>query len=278
MTRETINLPDFIIIGANKAATTSLSYYLSCHPEVYMSRVKEPMFFTTHPSDSATEIHEADLEKPFFTSTLPEYSSMFDDAPGTAKSFGEASTAYLANPHIAARAIKKIVPNVKLIAVLREPVQRAISAYKMYCGNGFEDRSFSEIVDGARNQLTINGAQGGKDYIRNGLYSQLLEPFTKLFPPSQLLILKYDDLESKGTEFMASVCKYLELSPLEFDLNVKLNTSHDAYKDSVLIDDEDVQRLRACYLDEILKLQNQVNIDISDWIQSGLDAKKALSL
>ena len=267
MATTTFHLPDFIIIGANKAATTSLAHYLNTHPEVHMSRVKEPMFFSTDPAAPKTEASEANLEKPFFTPTLPEYSSMFENAPPGARLFGEASTAYLANPLIAARAIKKIVPNVKLIAVLRDPAKRAVSAYKMYRGNGMEPRPFREIVDAAADQLTINGAQGGKDYIRNGLYAQLLGPFLKLFPASQLLILKYDDLVDRGEEFLKKVCHYLEIGPFEFDLNVRLNTSEQICKEKVLIEEEDLQRLRVCYRDEILRLQNLVDIDLSNWIQ-----------
>src|SRR5262249_38614960 len=115
-------MPTFILIGASKAGTTACYYHLKAHPEIFMSRVKEPRFFLFDgqlPSQqdlnnrSSLRDSVVDVEK---------YRQLFDGAT-TERALGEASTAYLHRPECAAR-IRAHVPDVRLIAFLRDPVER----------------------------------------------------------------------------------------------------------------------------------------------------------
>ncbi len=172
MGRKVVYLPDFIIIGANKAGTISVANYLNQNPKIKISDEKEPMFFSSTPEMIQAKLGEISLEKTYFAITLHEYSKMFEKCSPQVEFFGEASTAYLANPYKSASLIKKIVPNVKIIAILRESVSRALSAYKMCFGEGIEDRSFEDIIKASENQKTIlRSGHCAKEYFRNGFYA-----------------------------------------------------------------------------------------------------------
>ena len=134
-----MTMPNFLIIGANKGGTTSLYNYLNQHPEIFMSPVKEPMFFTTVECNYTKEEKKSKGLSDAAT-TIEDYQKLFRGVENE-KAIGEASTAYLANPRCA-KVIKKYVTDMKLISVLRHPVDRAYSNHKMYVRRGLEKRSF----------------------------------------------------------------------------------------------------------------------------------------
>jgi hypothetical protein len=265
MPQQNIILPDFIIIGANKAGTTSTANYLLQHPEIQFSAVKEPMFFSSDPTKISAEKRQATLKKPYFTVTLNEYSSMFENYDSTVKCFGEASTSYLANPFLTSKFIKKIVPSVKLIAILREPASRALSAYKMCLGKNIEDRSFKDIVRDIIKQTTIQKNHGVREYIRNGLYSQLLRPYLDLFERHQILFLRYDDLNQDAATFMNMIASFLDVSPFVFKTDKRYNSAEDNLKESVRIEEEDLERLKIFYQNDIKKTEKITGLDLSGW-------------
>src|ERR1041385_6888829 len=116
--------PNLLIIGAAKSGTTSLHTYLNEHPQIFMARRKEPSFFLLWDNPERIALHEREgrAEVNFF-STLERYAALFVDGKEH-KIRGESSTAYLANPECAAK-IKQLIPDVKIIAILRNPVSRA---------------------------------------------------------------------------------------------------------------------------------------------------------
>ena len=249
-----ISLPDFVIIGANKAGTTSVAHYFNQHPKIQISKVKEPMFFSSN-ADTVSQREGATLDKPFFAITLDEYSSMFEPQKSGAKLLGEASTAYLANPKQSAQLLKKIVPEVKIIAILREPVGRAISAYKMCVGGNIEQRSFAEVVANAQSERQILPSHGVKEYIRNGLYAQLLAPYFKYFSPEQILLLDYDQLKWDPKNFMYAIYEFLQIKPIENNFEKKLNTESDHLSAALIIDKADIEKLKEFYKEENVKLK-----------------------
>jgi len=261
------NLPDFIIIGANKAGTTSVANYLNSHPDIQMSKVKEPMFFSTEPTQSSAAMKEASLARPYFTLTLNEYSEMFDAANGKVVKLGEASTSYLANPNTSSKLMRKIVPDVKIIVILRDPVERAISAYKMCVGNGIESRKFSEIVLGAEQDLKILDAHGVKEYIRNGLYVQLLQPYFNFFSKDQILITAYEELRETPSKLLSKIFGFVGVDDHEVSTKKKFNTAADNLKRGrIEIKQEDIDRLRTLFRPELERLLPKMDFDISHWI------------
>ena len=116
--------PNFIIIGAMKAATTSLYTYLKQHPDIFITKVKEPMFFNNCNQEKDYKIIGSKSKK---VNTLEGYLSLFNDVKNE-KAIGEASPAYIYNEK-APSLISNILPKVKIIAILRHPTDRAYSNF-----------------------------------------------------------------------------------------------------------------------------------------------------
>ena len=142
-------LPNFLLIGAAKAGTTSLWSYLAQHPEVYLPENKEPNYFAFADAQPncvgpapAHVIHELLLK--FSVTTWPEYLALFQGRTDQ-KAVGEASVRYLYVPEAAAR-IHERLPEVRLIAVLREPVSRLYSHYWMNRQFQLEDLELEDAI------------------------------------------------------------------------------------------------------------------------------------
>ena len=184
--------PNFIIIGAGKCGTTSIYSYLKQHPEIYLCSKKETFFFI---NSIAREKHR----KWGSVTTQEEYLALFTDAPDKC-TVGEISTNYYAYPE-SAELIHNAIPNVKIIAILRDPAKRAFSAYQMFVRNGHEKRSFSEVI-AAQNQ-----------HITRGFYYQELLPFYKAFREENIKILLFDDLVKDSKSFLKDLFEFIGVNP-----------------------------------------------------------------
>jgi hypothetical protein len=192
-----MSLPNFLIIGAAKAGTNALYHYLRQHPQVYMSPWKEPKFFAFE--------SEADLgfraangrDAPVNASVIldqAEYEELFDDASDDELARGEASTHYLYVEKSPAR-IKALIPDARLIAVLRNPVDRAFSSYQHLVRDDLEPLDFDAALDAEPQRIAEHYAYLYR-YTDLGFYSEQLDRYEKSFPESQLCVLLYDDLRS----------------------------------------------------------------------------------
>jgi hypothetical protein len=166
-----MTLPTFIVAGAPKAGTHSLYDYLRKHPDVFMPSVKEPRFFAFR---GKRDRFRYPIE------TLEEYRALFAGAGG-ATAIGEASSVYMASP-VAAERIRALIPDVKLIFSLREPVQRTFSIYHMNLrARGTNDgRGFLEAM--------------AADHMLRRKYHECLKPFFDAFPRENIKILLFEDL------------------------------------------------------------------------------------
>jgi Sulfotransferase family len=192
-----MSLPNFLIIGAAKAGTNALYHYLRQHPQVYMSPWKEPKFFAFE--------SEADLgfraangrDAPVNASVIldqAEYEELFDDASDGELARGEASTHYLYVEKSPGR-IKALIPDAKLIAVLRNPVDRAFSSYQHLVRDDLEPLDFGAALDAEAQRIAEHYAYLYR-YTDMGFYSEQLDRYEKTFPENQLCVLLYDDLRS----------------------------------------------------------------------------------
>lgn len=202
-------LPNFLLIGAQKAGTTALSYYLSQHPQVYMSPVKEPGFFAFEeqsPNFSGPNDYQSFR---FVTTDLNEYQQLFA-AVGSEKAIGEASTWYLYHPDAPNR-IRHYIPDVKLIAVLRNPVDRAFSSYMHLVKQGREPlASFKDAL--AQEEKRINaGWEYLWHYKQMGLYANQIKRYQKRFKYSQLKIFLYEDLDIYPEKVLREIFSFLEI-------------------------------------------------------------------
>lgn len=215
VSRNGLILPNFLIIGANKAGTTSLYEYVRCHPQVFMSPIKEPSFF-------AFEGQESDnpwLRRGIITK-FEDYAALFKEAKGKI-AIGEASPIYLTNPQAPAR-IKHYVPDAKLIAILRHPVDRAHSQWQQEIRNGTEKvMDFSRAI---QVRETLKDGTVRQRYAYQNQYYLLLKRYYDLFDPSHICVVLSEDLSSNPSSLLRKVFRFLDVDPTYVpDLSIRYN-------------------------------------------------------
>ncbi|MEG4842140.1 tetratricopeptide repeat protein [Microcoleus sp. B9-D4] len=193
---------DFIIIGSPRCGTTSLYKYITSHPQILAAAHKEICFFSEH-----------------FNKGIDWYLSHFPP-PIEAHHFltGEATPTYLTHP-LAAERLHGCLPQVKLIVILRNPVDRAFSHYQMLVRRGTEHRSFEkainselQLLDGAT-ETCLEDRNHWKDchYIYKSLYGCSLKQWIKLFPTEQFLILQSEEFYANPAATLKQVFEFLDL-------------------------------------------------------------------
>lgn len=194
-----MNLPTFIIGGAMKAGTTSLHYYLQAHPQVFIP-------------ERPQELHFFDMDKNF-EKGLDWYLNHFSPATPQHKAIGQTSPVYIYDPKVPPR-IAQALPEVKLIFILRNPVDRAYSHYWHSIKMGSEDLSFEQALE--REQERI--APGGKpriafSYVDRGWYADQLERYSKHFSRDNMLILLSENMKKDPSGVIDQCCKFLGVEP-----------------------------------------------------------------
>lgn len=204
-------LPTFVVIGAQKAGTTALYAHLAAHPGIHMSGLKEPHFF-------AWEGREFDLAGPRaedaawqIVNDLASYEALFDGArPDQPR--GEASSGYLQAPHAAAR-MRDHVPDLRLVAILREPVSRAHSAFLHARRQGVEPLPRFEDALAAEPARVEQDWTGMVRYVTTGCYATALQPYLDAFPPGQLRVYLNDDLARDPGGVLADLYAFVGADP-----------------------------------------------------------------
>ena len=198
-------LPDFLILGAQKAGTTALYAYLRWHPEITGPSFKEVSFF---------DRHYARGER-WYRAHLPIRRGGI---------VGEASPSYLFHP-LAPERVARMLPDARLIALLREPVGRAFSHYQHEVALGRESLSFDDAIaqEGDRMQGEVermlrdpayfSHAWWNYTYVARGRYAEQLERWFAAFPHEQLLVLLTDELAADTAGTYARVLDFLGVEP-----------------------------------------------------------------
>ena len=181
--------PTFLVIGAYKSGTTALHHALRSHPDVFVPERKEPDYFAF-----GDLVPNADAHDPAYAGAVrraADYHALFAGADA-ATAVGEVSPAYLASP-AAASAIARVVPGVTLLAVLRNPVDRAYADWLMYVRDGRESASFRDAID-AQEERARRGDPTGR-YLSTGAYAVQLERYLEVFPREQVHVWTHDEFE-----------------------------------------------------------------------------------
>lgn len=197
--------PNFFIVGAAKAGTTSLWAYLRQHPDIYMPEtdaLKEPAFFS-------------ELK---WIKSLDAYLRIFEKGRGR-RAVGEASTAYLTCPESAAR-LRESCPDARIVIILRNPADRAFSLYNWMIREGYEwiepferaleeedRRAADEAFHRSNPQYFYNYL-----YFRSGLYAGQVARYLDLFPRERILFLLFDDLKRDAVGATRRLCEFLGVS------------------------------------------------------------------
>lgn len=200
-----MNLPNFLIIGAAKAGTSSLHYYLSQHPQIFMPTLKEPKFFALVGEELNFQNPDQAINHDSINS-LNDYQKLFREVTDEI-AIGEASPIYLYSEK-AAHHIRKYIPQTKLIVVLRNPVDRAFSCYTHLRREGYETLSFEDALQVEKQRIENNWAHLWH-YQEAGFYSKQLKPYLNLFDREQIKIFLFDDLCKDSLSLLQEIYKFL---------------------------------------------------------------------
>lgn len=246
---------DFMIIGAMKSGTTSLSQLLSGHPEVCFCKKKEPHFFSKSPN---------------WRDRIEEYRELY--SPVNNQICGEASTTYTFYPIFnknTCQAIYDFNPNIKLIYIMRDPIDRIVSHYMHAYTRGYVSDSFEKSV------LTR------PRYINISRYSTQIKPYIERFGKDQVLLLTFEEFISDRRSFLDKVSTFLNIDASLFNLdsNIHENKSVGEYRPSVKMERLEqnaiIQKVKyllpAAAQDITFKAFNKVN-------RRKLDAKPVVSM
>tara|TARA_B100000795_G_scaffold55418_1_gene36455 strand:+ start:2705 stop:3568 length:864 start_codon:yes stop_codon:yes gene_type:complete len=203
-------LVDFFIVGAPKAGTTSLFYYLNKNKGICMSSIKEPNFFSSQ---------DLKIQKIYYDSlildNLKEYERIFTPK-NKQQIIGEASVSYLFYPNVANR-IFDYNARSKIIIILRDPVERAFSHYSMDLRLGHVKQSLDELFDlGLNNKDNLFFQQ----YILLGQYYEQVNRYIEVFGRENICVKFYDELKLDASSFYSDILKFLHQ---ENDHNIDFN-------------------------------------------------------
>ncbi|MCW2877163.1 MAG: putative deacetylase sulfotransferase [Sphaerisporangium sp.] len=200
-------LPDFLVIGAPKTGSTALHAALARHPALFMSAVKEPKFFLTEgppparggPGDAQT-FREHVWHR-------PDYEALFAPAPaGTLK--GESTPFYLYDRK-AQRRIHALIPQAKLIVILRDPVERAHSNWTHLWSAGLEPVGDVLRACAEEDRRVAAGWSAFWHYVGLGRYGEQLEHLFELFPKDNVLLFRYRELVDDPVATLDRICGFL---------------------------------------------------------------------
>lgn len=200
-----MSLPDFLVLGAYKSGSTALHEALRAHPQVFVPAQKGPSFFAF---DGAEQ-----TDRPLPPGTVrrwEDYEALFDPAPADAVR-GEVSPEYLANPRAAGR-IRARVPGARLVAILRDPVERAFSDYLMYVRDGLEpETDFGRALDAQEERRSAGDPTGY--YVETGFYGRQLRPYFDAFPRERIQVHMFEDFAADPEAVLGTLFAFLGVDP-----------------------------------------------------------------
>lgn len=209
-------LPDFLLVGVQKGGTTSLYHYLAQHPDVFGVGAKELFYFDRRYA----------LGEKWYRCWFPTRAAMQRakaESSGRVVMTGEASTSYLDHPAVPTRAAD-LVPNAKIVAVLRDPVERALSHYFHNRRKGREPlgaldafRAEPRRLEGEAEKALADPAYESEalmhfNYLTRGHYAEHLERWSSRYSDDQILVLRSDDLFDRPEETFSRTLRFLGLA------------------------------------------------------------------
>ncbi len=206
-----ISLPDFLLVGAAKSATTSLHHYLDEHPDVCMTAIKESWFFSflDHPPQYTSPGVLCDV-----VSRVADYVKLFEGCK-SGQLLGDASPSYLYTYEDTIRNIRAIytpeaLKKLKIVISLREPASRAFSQYYTFNRRVHEPLSFEDAIQ----QQTIQQRLDENwnifyDYVGFGRYYEQVKAFQQAFGKQNVLVVLYDDIRNDSAGTFQTICKFI---------------------------------------------------------------------
>lgn len=226
--------PDFLIVGSQKAGTTSLYNYIAQHSKILQPKEKELHYFDNRFHRKSSIWYRACMpiaKKGYYT---------FEATPG-----------YMFHPKCAER-IWRLLPNIKLIFILRNPIDRAYSHYQMNKRGGIEPFDFNTAIEKEKDRLRFERNRVFNDdnfewkiysnfsYLERGKYILQIKRFLNFFPQEHLFITTLDDLEINPEAVLSSIFDFLNLE----QENIKINKKFNSFEYSKDIDTATIKKLK----------------------------------
>jgi hypothetical protein len=219
-----MTLPNFLIIGAAKAGTTALHTYLQQHPQIYMTPDKETNFFAFEGEIPNFQGPGDEALKNFSITNLAEYEKLFSGVTDEI-AIGEACPLYLYHRH-APQKIYHYIPDVRLIVILRDPVERAYANYLHLVRDGREpDKDFGYALQDEERRIQ-NNWEWFWHYQQLGYYTEQIKRYYRVFSKEQIAIYLYEDLKADSKNLLENIFRFLEVDD-QFvpDLTIRPNKS-----------------------------------------------------
>ena len=273
-------LPNFFIAGAPKSGTTALYHYLDQHPQIYMSPIKEPNYFASEirlerfseslrlraePGAPALRAYLDGpmLEKRFggLVTEWQDYLNLFRGAAGR-KAIGEASVCYLWSESAAAN-IRAVVPDARIIAILRNPAEMMFSMYIHTLRSTKREMTFREAI-----QMGLKQRGGPIDlmnpFLDFGLYHEQVKRLKENFPRERICIRWYEDYQADPRRTLADIFRFLNVDPdFEPDMSKRYLEGN---RPDLFLEPADRAFLIDFYREDINKLGELVKRDLSSWL------------
>jgi hypothetical protein len=270
--------PNFFIAGAPKAGTDALYYELDQHPEVYMSPIKEPCYFSSEirPQNFAPDLRarmeelvkssrdyaRSDMSRKRFggiISDWDDYLRLFA-AVRDEKAIGEGSVCYLWSKS-AASAIASRLPNAKIIIVLMDPAERAFAQYRKSVQDGHVHHSFRSHLE-ASLQYASDKLGLLHPFLEFGRYAEQIERYLKVFPRTQLNISFYEDAVADYNRWFGEILSFLRVDP-----HFVPGPDERKNERSQQMREEDRSLLVEYYREDIRQLEDLLHCNLSAWLR-----------
>ena len=210
-------LPNFLVVGAGRSGTTSLHYYLQQHPDVYLPEVKSPSYFYCNRLPPTQDpLHER-VNRDYYVRDTAAYEALFNGVRAES-AIGEVSPAYLASMQ-AIEHISERIPGVRIVIILRNPVDRFYARYVARHRDGLELQESVEALLAEERKLPWIRDDAVGTYLSAGFCSHFIEAYMERFPQGQLHLTFFEDLQRNAAEYMRRLYEFLGVCP-DFDVNV----------------------------------------------------------
>jgi hypothetical protein len=215
--------PNFFVVGAARSGTSSLDRYLNKHPEIYIAPQKESHFFAYDLLSSYFNGPGDDRLKGMLIGDEEEYTQLFDKV-ATEKAIGESSAFYLCLPGTAER-IAQVVPDAKIIIILREPVARSYSSYMLLTRDGRETLTFDEGLsrEAERKQ---QGYEPMWWYKELSLYAAQVQRYFEVFSPERVKVILHEEFYAQPQQSLRQLFAFLGVKQdVPIDTSLHYNVS-----------------------------------------------------
>jgi len=223
---EETRLPNFLIAGAPKSGTTAIYHFLRKHPQIFLPEIKEPNFFTSiFRKELFQGIGDQRIEERFIKS-FSDYSGLFENVSPLAKAIGEASVYIMYYFEQTIPELKKYLGDPRIIIILRNPVDRAFSAYTQLKNDKRETLTFRKALDSEEDRITRN-FEFLWHYKNVGLYANQVKSFKENF--SNVKVYLYDDLRLDPDKLVTDLLRFLEVRSIKINSKKEYNKSGEPY-------------------------------------------------